>query len=210
MFGRLEPERTLACCLAGCLSNNVPLGSLNPSSAAGRTGRPPLHPGTVDRSRQRKLSFGAASFDAAMAVAAGRTPRAAARPAKAASPLDRLEVVVERQAGTEKSQQEAATQPPQQLESDPQPTAAKPPPPQDAPWDVEAVSAQLHSRQRSLAAVLSPADLQFGFSLPSQEEAAAERAAEEARLLASMPRELRRYSTDGIVSFDTLKVGGGV
>lgn len=110
---------------------------------------------------------------------------------------------MERQACDELAQQQT------QQQGEPEQTAAKQPQQQEAGWDVEAVSAQLNSRQRSLAAVLSPADLQFGFSLPSQEEAEAERAAEEARLLASMPRELRRYSTDGIISFDTLKVSLG-
>ncbi len=109
---------------------------------------------------------------------------------------------MERQACDELAQQQT------QQQAEPQQTAAKQPQ-QEAAWNVEAVSAQLNSRQRSLAAVLSPADLQFGFSLPSQEEAEAERAAEEERLLASMPRELRRYSTDGIISFDTLKVSLG-
>ncbi|KAL4430779.1 hypothetical protein ABPG75_006035 [Micractinium tetrahymenae] len=164
-----------------------------PAGTAGRTGRPPLHPGTVDRARQRKLSFGT-SFDAAVATAAGRTPRTAAVAGKGSSPLDKLDAVVERQAAEEQAQHMAGKQAEQ--------------PSSDAEQAV--VLAQLNTRQRGLAAVLSPADLQFGSSLPSPEEEAAERAAEraaeEARLLASMPRELRRYSTDGIVSFDTLKM----
>lgn len=182
-----------------------------PPWAAGRTGRPPLHPDTAPRTRQRKLSFGA-SFDAVVAVAAGKTPRPAVPLGQGFSPLEKLEAVVERQASGSRAQQAAATQrqtaEQQQLAADGQTQQTQQQQQQQQPaWDVEVVSAQLNKRQRSLAAVLSPADLEFGFSLPSPEEAAAERA-EEARLLASMPRELRRYSTDGIISFDTLRVRG--
>ena len=130
-----------------------------------------MHPSTVDRHRQRRLSFGAA------AAAAGRA-------SKPGPPLDKLAAQLDSTA--QQVQQEQ----------------------QQAGGSVAATLArQLHPAQAALAASLSPADLaSFGGSVPSEAEAEAERAAEEARLLASMPEELRRYSSQGIITMETLRV----
>ena len=80
--------------------------------------------------------------------------------------------------------------------------------------DAAAEGLQAHPRQRDLVARLGPEGLgEFGSSAATMlqlEAEAAEEAAEaaerDATLLASMPEQLRRMSTDGIISMDTLRV----
>lgn len=150
---------------------------------AGRTGRPPVHPNTVDRRRgqQRRLSFGGAdSFavaTASAAAAARPTPSEQRRTSGASTPLDKLSSELDSAARRERRQQQREQQAQQEQ--------------------------QVHPSQSALAASLADAgELDFGGAerLLSEQDADAE-------LLASMPEQLRRMSTDGIISMDTLRVG---
>jgi hypothetical protein len=83
--------------------------------------------------------------------------------------------------------------------------------------DATAEGLQAHPRQRELVASLEAEGLgEFGSSAATMLQLEAEAAAEaaeaaaaaerDAALLASMPEQLRRMSTDGIISMDTLRV----
>ncbi|KAI7838998.1 hypothetical protein COHA_007238 [Chlorella ohadii] len=151
------------------------------AATASRTGRPPVHPNTVDRRRgqQRRLSFGGAdSFavaTASAAAAARPTPSEQRRTSGASTPLDKLSSELDSAARREQRQQQREQQAQQEQ--------------------------QVHPSQSALAASLADAgELDFGGAerLLSEQDADAE-------LLASMPEQLRRMSTDGIISMDTLR-----
>lgn len=146
-----------------------------PHRPAGRTGRPPVYPNTVERHRlqQRRLSFSGtdplASAAAAAAAAARPSASGQRRVAGSSTPLDKLSRHLDSAAQQEREQQQQAQQ-------------------------------QAHPAQAALAASLADAgEFEFG---------GAERlmCQEDADLLASMPEHLRRMSTDGIISLDTLRV----
>ena len=160
-----------------------------PSATASRHGRPPVHPSTVDRQRamQRRLSFGAAAAAGAVAATPKQTkPREplAAAPGQAqasarrrSTPLDKLAAHLD-----------AAAPPAGGLGGQPQLAQAQ-------QQQQQQEQQQVHASQAALAAALEGE--QWGGSILSQEDAA---------LLAGMPEELRRMSTDGIISLDTLRV----
>ena len=141
---------------------------------AGRHGRPPMHPSTIDRQRQRRLSFSQpAAASAGLAAPSAAAPASCRGPGKPGTPLDKLSSQLDRQ-HQRRPEEEAA--------------------------EAAAAAAQVHPSQAALAASLGPAGLQFGC-------AAAVLSGQDACLLASMPQELRRLSTEGIISMDTLRVG---
>lgn len=143
-----------------------------------------MHPNTVDRQRlhQRRLSFGAGLAAAAEAAAADATPSCGALAAAAG-----LGSAAGRRGKPATPLDKLALQ----LEGE------------------QAAALEVHASQAALAASLADAD--FGGSIPATlEEAALSTAlsAEDEALLASMPQELRRMSTDGVISLDALRVGG--
>lgn len=166
-----------------------------PSTTGTRHGRPPMHPNsTVDRQRllqrQRRLSFGAAAAGASAAAAAAATPSREALAAAAGQGLEnaaprgrRLSTPLEQLA----SHLQAAPLPAgdQGSQQPPQPSQQQ----------------QVHASQAELAASLEGEEWGGAGAILSQEDAA---------MLAGMPEELRRMSTDGIISLDTLRVGGWV
>jgi hypothetical protein len=175
---------------------------LAPPPSTGRTGRPPMHPSTVARQahKQRRLSFSQAGL-----AAAGELSRAATVPAstlaasaargqvtgratKPGTPLDKLHSQLASPAA-----QQHATPARGLLDERPQQTSG--------------AAAELHPKQAALAAALAPEDLQFGACLPDALDAQAQA---DAALLAGMPEQLRRLSTDGIISMDTLRVRAGL
>ncbi|PRW58263.1 CDT1 chloroplastic [Chlorella sorokiniana] len=169
----------------------TPATGLKPqATTAGRTGRPPVYPNTVERHRlqQRRLSFSNADplATAAAAAAAAARPTASEqrRAAGSSTPLDKLSRHLDSSARQEREQQqEQGLQQNQQQQGKQQQQQAQ----------------QVHPAQAALAASLADAgEFEFGGAerLMSQEDA---------DLLASMPEHLRRMSTDGIISLDTLR-----
>lgn len=147
-----------------------------------------MHPNTVERHRlqQRRLSFSGADPLAAAAAAAAAAAQPSAseqrRDAGSSTPLDKLARHLDSASRQEREQAQ------QQAQQGEQTQQAEP---------------KVHPAQAALAASLDAAgDFEFGGAerLMSQEDA---------DLLASMPEHLRRMSTDGIISLDTLRVGLG-
>lgn len=156
------------------------VSKLPPSTTGGRQGRPPMHPNTVDRQRVMHRRLSFGAAAAAAAAGEGGGAAPAATPSRAA-----LAAAAGLASGC----------------------AAKPRTPLDklaSQLEVEAAAnAQVHASQADLAASLAgePGGLEWGASIPMSQE--------DASLLASMPEELRRMSTDGIISMDTLRVRWG-
>ena len=141
-----------------------------------------MYPNTVERHRlqQRRLSFsGADELAAAAAAAAAAVHPTASEQRRAAGSSTPLDKLARHLDSA--SRQEREQQREQQQAQQAQP--------------------KVHPAQAALAANLAASgDLEFGGAerLMSQEDA---------DLLASMPEHLRRMSTDGIISLDTLRVG---
>lgn len=165
---------------------NVPL-----LPAAGRHGRPPVHPNTVDRHvKQRRLSF---SQTAAGGAAVPSATKAAGAAASQASPSSSA-LAAAAGRGLTGGRTSAACTPLEKLDSE---LTGRQQQQQHQLLD-EPRGVEVHPKQAALAASLCEEDLQFNGSLLSEQDAC---------LLASMPEQLRRMSTDGIISLDTLRVG---
>lgn len=162
-----------------------------PPPSTGRHGRPPVYPNTVDRHvKQRRLSF---SQTAAGGAAVPSATKAAGAAASQASPSpSALAAAAGR--GLTGGRTSAACTPLEKLDSELTGRQQQQPEHQllDEPRGIE-----VHPKQAALAASLCEEDLQFNGSLLSEQDAC---------LLASMPEQLRRMSTDGIISLDTLRM----
>ena len=166
------------------LPPTTPMTTMAPPSTSDPRGRPPLHPNTVDRSRrqQRRLSFSAAAAATGGGGAGAPFPVRITRPGSGDTPLDKLhwQVLVQKDA------------------EHPQSTARR---------GLGSSSSGSPTDEPAAPRVAGlPAVEQVGGEEEEEQWNGAILSEEDAALLASMPEELRRRSSEGIISMGALRV----